>query len=153
MLIFFLLLIASSDSWALETPEEMLIAINEERTRIGLSEVVLRKDLECGARVWSKQMWRLQFCGHENPVDGTQFWDRVRLCEGEIRGGTEIIACKVPDFGHALGQWFLDEYNYKVITYPNLKTIGIGVAGDKNDLWFTMLAETPEDGNIFKLRE
>lgn len=127
-----------------QEPQEVMIqAVNKERAARLLRPVVSRKDLECASRSWAKSQWRLRICGHVHPQTGAHFWDRVRTCEGSIRGGVELIACNVPNIEAAVGQWVTDPQNAQYFFSPYVTTIGIGHAGwtEIYDGWYVLLLE------------
>jgi len=114
------------------SPEEkgVLDEINEERTSRGLTAVVIADDLECAARVHSKDIGEHEACSHDDS-DGSGPGERVEACDGSGWSG-EIVACGQTTPREAVNGWLGSPGHKRIMLDPDQKKVGIAM---HNNYW------------------
>lgn len=130
------------DFGVIETQDYLIYRINEIRNYYALPSFEIDPAYTCAAASWSKRMWRLNICTHQDPETKENFWDRIVLCGGKIYRVAEIVACNVPSIEQAIGEW-INNPGHAPFLFSKGGKAGVAVAGNDAETprWYTLITD------------
>ncbi len=108
---------------------DLLGAINDERTRLGLAPVALDERLLCAARRHALDVGGSGACGHVG-ADGSWPWDRAMACGFPQDSWTVNEIAAGPGFtdgADAVWGWSHSSGHYAALTHERATTVGVAV--------------------------
>ena len=108
-----------------EAESQMLVLINEERSRMGIKELVLRSEVTPIARAHASDMWRRNYFGHVSP-DGKDAGDRLTESGVNFQMAGENLALAPTLPSAHTGLMNSDGHRANILD-PDFRRVGIGV--------------------------
>lgn len=112
------------------TPDELLLAFNNERIKTGVSSVKLDPKLNISAQLKSNDMYQNKYFGHENPVTGKRGYTYVIdvgvKCIEQGENITQNIG--INDTASTMRAWMNSKPHREAIQNPKFETVGFGIA-------------------------
>ena len=107
----------------------LLDKTNEERRKLGLTELVLNKELNQAALAKAQDMFNDQYWAHVAP-DGKQAWDFIKEAEYVYKYAGENLARDFNDSDEVVKAWMNSPSHYENIASKDFTQMGLAVVTD-----------------------
>ena len=121
--------------------QDLVRAINAERTSRGLAALTLNDQLSAAAQAHSDDMARNNFFSHTGS-DGSDAATRIKRTGYVPRAWGENIAAGYPDAAQVVAGWMQSEGHRRNILNPDFREIGVGVSTNPQSTYGTYWVNT-----------